>query len=129
MAATPLISATTLARAIGMSIKCTTELLDRFVAMEIAVEVTHRSARRLFGLAEMAPMRAATAAPRRPVPGRGRGRPRFDDLSEELVAPPEPLPPMPRYERPAIDYAALEAAMLECEQVIRSTRRALNGLR
>jgi hypothetical protein len=75
MAATPLISATTLAGAIGMSIKCTTDLLDRFVVSEIAVEVTHRSARRLFGLAEMAPVRAATTAPRRPIPGRGRGGP------------------------------------------------------
>jgi hypothetical protein len=87
MAATPLISATTLAKAIDMSIKCTTELLDRFVALEIAVEVTHRSARRLFGLAVMAPVRAATPAPRRPTPVRGRGRPRFHEIPEELVAP------------------------------------------
>jgi hypothetical protein len=129
IAATPLISATTLARVMGMSIKCTTELLDRFVATEIAVEVTHRSARRLFGLAEMAPMRAASSAPRRPVPGRGRGRPRSEDLPEEMVAPTAPPPPMSRFERPAIDYAALEAAMLECERVIRSTRRSLDGLR
>jgi hypothetical protein len=129
MAAAPLISATTLARAIGMSIKCTSELLDRLVAKEIAVEVTHRSARRLFGLAEMAPVRAATTAPRRPIPGRGRGRPRSEDLAEASVAPPAPLPPMSRYERPVIDYAALEAAMLECERVIRSTRRSLDGLR
>ncbi len=129
MAATPLISATTLARAIGMSIKCTTELLDRFVVSEIAVEVTHRSARRLFGLAEMAPVRAATTAPRRPIPGRGRGRPRSEDFQEELVAPTASLPPMSRFERPVIDYAALDAAMLECERVIRSTRRSLDGLR
>ncbi len=32
LAAAPLLSATTLARAIGMSIKCAAELLDRFVA-------------------------------------------------------------------------------------------------
>ena len=129
MAATPLISATTLAKAIGMSIKCTTELLDRFVGREIAVEVTHRSARRLFGLAAMAPVRDATTAPRRPMPGRGRGRPRSDDLPEEVVVPAAPLPPMSRIERPVIDYAALDAAMLECERVIRSTRRSLDGLR
>jgi hypothetical protein len=129
MAATPLISATTLAKAIGMSIKCTTELLDRFVGTEIAVEVTHRSARRLFGLAAMAPVRDATTAPRRPMPGRGRGRPRSDDPPEELVVPAAPLPPMSRIERPVIDYAALDAAILECERVIRSTRRSLDGLR
>jgi hypothetical protein len=129
MAATPLISATTLAKAIGMSIKCTTELLDRFVGTEIAVEVTHRSARRLFGLAAMAPVRDATTAPRRAMPGRGRGRPRSEDPPEELVVPAAPLPPMSRIERPVIDYAALDAAILECERVIRSTRRSLDGLR
>jgi hypothetical protein len=127
MAATPLISATTLAKAIGMSIKCTTELLDRFVVSEIAVEVTHRSARRLFGLAEMAPVRAATTAPRRPMPGRGRGRPRLEDIPEELVAPTAPLPPMSRFQHPPIDYGALEEAMAHCDSVIRKTRIRLHA--
>ena len=68
-------SATTLARAIGMSVKCATELLDRFVAAEMAVEVTHRSARRLFGLRGMAPLGEAVRPPYRPDPNRGRGRP------------------------------------------------------
>jgi hypothetical protein len=122
MAATPLISATTLAKAIGMSIKCTTELLDRFVGTEIAVEVTHRSARRLFGLAAMAPVRAATTAPRRPIPGRGRGRPRSEDLLEELVAPTAPLHSMSRFQHPPIDYGALEEAMAHCDAVIRTAR-------
>lgn len=128
MAATPLISATTLARAIGMSIKCTTELLDRFVATEIAVEVTHRSARRLFGLAEMAPVRAATTAPRRPIPGRGRGRPRSEDLPVELVAPTAPLPQISRFQHPPIDYGALEEAMAHCDAVIRTARVRLQTL-
>ncbi len=48
MAATPLISATTLAGAISMSIKNAGMLLERFCAESVAVEVTHRSARRLF---------------------------------------------------------------------------------
>lgn len=127
MAATPLISATTLAKAIGMSIKCTTELLDRFVGTQIAVEVTHRSARRLFGLAAMAPVRDATTAPRRPMPGRGRGRPRSDDLQEELVAPAAPLPPMSRFQYPPIDYGALEGAMAHCDAVIRTARIRLRA--
>ena len=127
MAATPLISATTLAKAIGMSIKCTTELLDRFVVSEIAVEVTHRSARRLFGLADMAPVRAATAPPRRPMPGRGRGRPRFDDIPEELVAPTAPPPPMSRFQHPLIDYGALEEAMAHCDSVVRTARIRLQA--
>jgi hypothetical protein len=128
MAATPLISATTLARAIGMSIKCTTELLNRFVGTEIAVEVTHRSARRLFGLAEMAPMRGATTAPRRPMPGRGRGRPRSDDLSAEVVVPAAPLPLMSRFQHPPIDYGGLEEAIAHCDSVIRTTRIRLQAL-
>jgi hypothetical protein len=36
LASAPLMSATTLARAIGMSIKCATELLDRFVTEDVA---------------------------------------------------------------------------------------------
>jgi hypothetical protein len=128
MAAAPLISATTLAKAIGMSIKCTTELLDRFVVSEIAVEVTHRSARRLFGLAEMAPVRAATTAPRRPIPGRGRGRPRSEDLPEELVVQAAPLPPISRFQHPPIDYGALEEAMAHCDAVIRTARVRLQAL-
>lgn len=44
MAATPLISATTLARGIGMSIKSAIALLETFVREDIAVEVTHRAA-------------------------------------------------------------------------------------
>jgi hypothetical protein len=128
LAAAPLVSATTLARAIGMSIKCASELLDRLVAAGIAVEVTHRSARRLFGLAGVAPVRAVTTAPRRPVPGRGRGRPRTlaDEIAEDL-APPAPLPPVSRLERPAIDYAALEAAMAQVDETIRRTRHSLQA--
>jgi hypothetical protein len=128
MAATPLISASTLARSVGMSIKCAGELIERFVAAEIAVEVTHRSARRLFGLVGMAPVRDVTTAPRRPVAGRGRGRPRDEQPPETDLAPPAPLSPMTRFQRPPIDYAALEEAMAHCDQVIRETRRRLHGV-
>ena len=128
LAATPVISATTLAGAIGMSIKCATGLLDDFVGTEIAVEVTHRSARRLFGLAGMVPIREATAAPRRPVPGRGRGRPRHEAPVEDEPRPPVQLPPIARFERPAIDYGALDEAMAHCDAVIRATRSRLQAL-
>ncbi len=128
LAAAPLMSATTLARVIGMSVKSATELLDQFVAADIVVEVTHRSARRLFGLVGMAPVRDVTAAPRRPQLGRGRGRPR---LVIEPAAAVDDLPPpdlpMSRLERPPIDYAALEAAMAQCEQTIRATKVRLDG--
>ncbi len=129
LAAAPLLSATTLARATGLSIKSATVMLAGLVADEVAVEVTHRSARRLFGLAGMAPVRDATISPRRPEPGRGRGRPAF----EREVAPVEtPVPPPAatgRFEWPAIDYGGLEEAIAQAEQVIRSTRHSLDRLR
>ncbi len=126
IAAAPLILATTLAGAIGMSIKSATELLNRFVADSAVVEVTHRSARRLFGLAGLAPLREVTTPPRRPLLDRGRGRPRSEpeDLIQATAAP-EFLPPTARSERPRIDYAALEAAMAHCDQVIRQSRARL----
>lgn len=127
LAAAPLMSATTLARSVGMSIKCAGELLERFVSEEIAVEVTHRSARRLFGLAGLVPVREVTAPPRRPIPGRGRGRPRSEDLPEEPVAPPASLPPMSRFQHPPIDYGALEEAMAHCDAVIRTARLRLQA--
>ena len=129
MAATPLISTSTLAGAIGMSIKNAGMLLDRFCADAVAVEVTHRSARRLFGLAGLAPLREAVQPPRRPVPGRGRGRPRLLPEAQEPDVPAAPLPPMTRFERPAIDYSALDAAMAFAEQTIRRTRHRLAALR
>ena len=127
MAATPLISATTLAQAIDMSIKGASEMLEKFVTAEIAVEVTHRSARRLFGLAGMTPIRDAVAAPRRPMPGRGRGRPRIEVPIDTPELAPAPLPPVARFERLPIHYAALEEAMAHCDRVLRDTRRRLQG--
>ena len=55
LAAAPLVSATSLGRALGMAVKNAARLLDRFRADGIAIEVTHRSRRRLFGLADLAP--------------------------------------------------------------------------
>ena len=129
MAATPLISATTLAGAIGMSIKNAGMLLERFCAESVAVEVTHRSARRLFGLSGLAPLRDVVRPPKRPEPGRGRGRPRFLLDAPDPEPHSAPLPPMTRFERPAIDYSALEAAMAFADQTIRHSRHRLAAFR
>ena len=75
LAVAPLISAPSLATGLGMAMKNALELLDSFCADGIAIEVTHRSRRRLFGLAGLAPLRDEVLPPRRPEPGRGRGRP------------------------------------------------------
>ena len=90
--------------------------------------MTHRSARRLFGLAGLAPLRDAVTGPRRPLPGRTRGRPRLEpDEPIDEPLPPAVLPPVQRFERPAIDYAALDAAMAHCDQVIRQSRARLQS--
>lgn len=45
-----------------------------------------------------------------------------------MAAPAPPLPALDRFARPALDYAALQAAIAACEQAIRSTRQALDRL-
>ncbi|MBY0332202.1 MAG: hypothetical protein K2X49_16210, partial [Acetobacteraceae bacterium] len=72
LAAAPLLSATTLARALDLSVKSALALLEDLRRRDVVVEVTGRSARRLFGLRDLAPLAAAVAPPRRPEPGRGR---------------------------------------------------------
>lgn len=68
LAAVPLISATSLASGLDISVKNTIRLLDGLVAAGIAVEVTHCSKRRLFGLKSMAPLGEAVRPPYRPEP-------------------------------------------------------------
>ena len=128
MAAAPLVSASTLAGGLGMAVKNATALLDSFARAGIAVEVTHRSKRRLFGLAGLAPLREQVRPPRRPEPGRGRGRPPI--LRPEAVPPPPVLPDRAPslLERRAFDYSDLEAWMAHADQVIRSTRHALDRI-
>jgi len=121
-------SATTLARAIGMSDKCATELLDRFAAADVAVEVTHRSARRLFGLKGLAPLRAVVQPPVRPDPNRGPGRPRHETIADETAAKVLPLPILSAIERPALDYRALEEAMAHLDAAVRRARASLSSL-
>ena len=126
LAASPLLSASTLAAGLGMTVKNAGLLLGELCAAGIAVEVTHRSARRLYGLAGLAPLRDEVAPPRRPVPGRGRGRPPIP--REEVHAPLHIPPPMTPFERRSVDYSDLEAAIAAAEETIRRTRRNLAGL-
>ena len=129
MAATPLISATTLAQAIGISIKSAIALLDGFVRDGIAVEVTHRAARRLFGLKALGEeVRRVVRPPHRPEPGRGRGRPPLGlmEPDETPVPLPPALDPVPR-RFPAIDYASLDEAVAHVDAVMRSTRLNLQA--
>jgi hypothetical protein len=131
MAASPLASATSLGRALGMAVKNAALLLDRFCADGIVIEVTHRSKRRLFGLTELAPLRRSVAPPRRPEPGRGRGRPPLRPVEDETPDPPPAAPlgtPLTPIERRSFDYSGLDAAMAFADKAMRNARRALAQL-
>jgi hypothetical protein len=114
LAATPVISAATIARILGIAVKNAIRLLDEVCAAGIAVEVTYRSKSRLFGLAVLPPLREAVRLPYRPEPNRGPGRPREkigEDEVESTVAAETGVPPLSPLERRDFDYSALEEAM------------------
>lgn len=131
MAATPVISARTLADRLGMAPGSALSMLGELMETGIVVELTHRSKRRLFGLSGMGRMRDYVAPPRRPQPGRGRGRPRAMPEAPE----PAPLPEMPPVwaggglPRPIFDYSDLDAAMAAADMAIRKTKQSLDRIR
>jgi hypothetical protein len=133
LAAAPLVSATSLGAALGMATKNTTRLLEGFVVLGIAREVTHRAKRRLYGLKHLAPLREAAAPPRRPMPGRGPGRPSGASLgalaagSEDPAAPAPlaPSPPLPRFQREEFEFGELDRWLDLADQAIRRTQRIL----
>jgi len=128
LAATPLISATSLAAGLGVTIKSAIRLLDGLVAAGVAVEVTRRSKRRLFGLKGMAPLGAAVRPPYRPEPGRGRGRPPILTVEDDGAAPPLPSAPLTPIDRRQFDYSDLDRWMAQTDQAIRHAQRTLSAL-
>jgi hypothetical protein len=124
LAAAPAISATTLARLLRIAVKNAMRILDDLVAADIAIEITHRSKRRLFGLKHLAPLRDVVRPPYRPDQGTGRGRqPR--ETEAEIAVPLVPPPPLTPIERRVFDYTALEETLAQLEAVVRSSRSAL----
>jgi len=125
IAAIPLVSATRLAQMLGISIKASYVMLERFLADGIVVEVTHRSARRLFALKGFEPLRDIVSAPRRPIPGRRRGRPRRE--TEETICSPEerdrPLAPISAQASLNVDYDALEEAIAATDKAIEKIKQ------
>ena len=132
IAASPIVSATALAHSLDIAVKNAATLLDAFVARGIAIEVTHRSKRRLFGLKHLAPLRAEAALPRRVVrrrarmAGRGSGA---DDADPPDTPPPvlEPLRLTP-FERKEFEFSDLDNWMREADQLIRRSQAVLDGL-
>ncbi len=127
LAAAPVLSATTLARILGIAVKNAIRILDELLAAGTAIEVTHRSKRRLFALARLAPLRQVVHPPYRTDPNRGPDRPRHD-IAEEAEAAPPPLPPLTPIERRDFDYTTLEEAMAHLDAVVRSSRQALHAI-
>lgn len=130
LAAAPLISATTLASRLGMATNNATALLREFEAAGIVIDVSHRAKRKLFGLAGLERLRDHVAPPRRPQPGRGRGRPRIEPLDSEPPIPSDlaPVGAGPVLANLTFDYSDLETAMADADRVIRDTRARLDRL-
>jgi hypothetical protein len=128
LAAVPLVSATSLAAGLGLAVKTAIRLLDGLGTAGIAVEVTGRSKRRLFGLKDMAPLGQAVRPPYRPEPGRGRGRPPILAFEDDVAVPQLPLLPLNPIERREFDYSDIAHCMAQLDQSIRRTRRVLDAL-
>jgi hypothetical protein len=124
LAAAPLVSASSLAAGLGMAVKNAAALLESFQEAGLVIEVTHRSKRRLYGLTGLAPLRDGVAPPRRPEPGRGRGRPPIPGVDDQ-VPPSLPDRPFSPIEKRVFDYAGLEEALAFAEETIRRARRNL----
>jgi hypothetical protein len=134
LAAAPLVSATTLGQALGIATNNATRLLDGFVGLGIVSEVSHRAKRRLYGLKHLAPLRDAVAPPRRPMPGRRRGRPStasvVADASRavaDIGVPFVPSPPLPPLERQQFDFSDIDRLLDLTDQAIRRTQRVLDA--
>jgi predicted transcriptional regulator len=138
MAAAPVISATSLAGGLGIAVKNASALLEALVERGIAIEVTHRSKRRLYGLKDLAPLREEAAPPRRPTPGRSRGRPPrgapvpilLATYSEARDATPPPadrlaLSPL---ERKEFDFTDIDRWMQQADEAIRRTKAVLDRI-
>lgn len=130
IAAFPVLSASRLADMLGISLKAAYLHLERFLAEDLIVEVTHRSARRLFALKGMAPLREALRPPRRPLPGRRRGRPRRDEDTMPQL-PPEPmgqsaLADLSRRSPEPIDYTALDEALAAADAAMTRFRSVID---
>lgn len=141
MAAAPVVSATSLAHGLDIAIKNATALLDTFVACGIAIEVTHRSKRRLYGLKHLAPLREEAAPPRRARRAggstRGRGsarRPVGAPTGAEYPDGNDAAPPLRRrpglspIEKEEFEFSDLEDWMREADRVIRRSQAILDQL-
>src|SRR3954466_58100 len=141
LAASPLLSISALADALGCSVEGASRMLDALVGLEVVAEVTGRTgrgARRLYGLKRLLPIRAETTAGRRRVRGGRRGRPKrvltapFAELADESGAAgvtPEADPVEPtRLEAVNFDFDALDRLIAAADERTRGVRRLLDRI-
>jgi hypothetical protein len=130
LAATPLISATSLAAGLGVTVKMPSGCWTAWLPPASLSRSRTGRKRRLFGLKGMAPLGAVVRPPYLPEPGRGRGRPPIlpvEDDAADTPLPPQSAPLTP-IDRRQFDYGDIEHCMAQMDQAIRQTRRARNTL-
>jgi hypothetical protein len=122
LAAAPLLSATALAQLLGIAIKNAIRLLDGLVGQGLVSEMTHRSKRRLYGLTHLAPLRAATTAPRRPS---GTVIKPVMAAAAEPMGPLVSSPPLLPLERRQFDFSNIDQLLDRTDQAIRRVQNVL----
>jgi hypothetical protein len=141
LAASPLLSISALAEALGCSVEGASRMLDSLVQLEVAAEVTGRTgrgARRLYGLKRLLPIRAETTAGRRRARGGPRGRPKrvltapFAELADDAgaaEATPDAGPAEPaRLTAMSFDFDALDRLIAAADERTRGVRRLLDRI-
>lgn len=132
LASSPTLGPAQLARVLGRSIPAATTALNELVGLGVAVELTGRRTHRLYGLPDLAPLRLATAGPRRPQAGL-IGRPPLREVPEselDVAEPPRPvleLSTLPRRHQPDMPVD-LDALLADTDRAIARTKRTLAGL-
>jgi hypothetical protein len=141
LAASPLLSISALAEALGCSVEGASRMLDSLVQLEVAAEVTGRTgrgARRLYGLKRLLPIRAETTAVQRRARGGPRGRPKrvltapFAELADDAGvadAPPDAESAEPaRLTAVSFDFDALDRLIAAADERTRGVRRLLDRI-
>lgn len=141
LAASPLLSISALAEALGCSVEGASRMLDSLVQLEVVAEVTGRTgrgARRLYGLKRLLPIRAETTAVRRRTQGGQWGRPKrvltapFAELADDpevagLTPEAEPVEPV-RLAAVSFDFDALDRLIAAADERTRGVRRLLDRI-
>ncbi|WP_291366648.1 winged helix-turn-helix domain-containing protein [Acetobacter sp. UBA5411] len=110
----PMASATAIAQRTGLSINATLQILERLEREGIVVEITNRSARRLFAMRAFEGVRDCIRPPQR------RSRGKTTDGPRESASPTSSSVPsrIQRDELPPLDYTDLEQALAAADRAV-----------